>query len=99
MELWVFLSLMTDVEHPILLALVLEAGISVAKGASFFVPGSVGVQEGGISWLFDLTGIGLELGLAYAVVRRVRELLWIGAGFALLAWYLRAREPSRSALP
>lgn len=94
-ELLVFLHLMTDVEHPVMLAVVIEAGVLVAKGLSFFVPGSIGVQEGGISWLFETTGLGLELGLAYAVVRRLREVFWIALGFAMLWWYTRA--PSEAA--
>jgi hypothetical protein len=94
-ELWAFLHVVTPVESPLPLALFLEAGILVAKGLSFFVPGSVGVQEGGIAWLFELTGIGREAGLSYAIFRRARELFWIGLGFLCLGWYLQRGRPAR----
>jgi hypothetical protein len=94
-ELWAFLHVVTPVEDPLPLALFLEAGVAVAKGLSFFVPGSVGVQEGGIAWLFELVGIGREAGLSYALFRRARELFWIGLGFAVLAWYLQRGRRAR----
>jgi uncharacterized membrane protein YbhN (UPF0104 family) len=84
-ELWIFLTVVTPVANPLPMALVLEAGIAVVKGASFFIPGSIGVQEGGIASLFQVTGVGLEAGVAYALFRRARELFWIGLGFAALA--------------
>lgn len=92
-ELWVFLAVATPAENPLVLALVLEAGIAVVKGLSFFVPASIGVQEGGIASLFQATGLGLEAGVAYAVFRRVRELFWIALGFAALA-RITAKEPA-----
>ncbi len=88
-ELWVFLHVATGVRDPLALALVLEAAIAVTKGLSFFVPGSLGVQEGGIAALFQACGAGAEAGVLYALFRRVRELSWIGLGFAALGWQLR----------
>ncbi|MFQ5749700.1 MAG: lysylphosphatidylglycerol synthase domain-containing protein [Planctomycetota bacterium] len=88
-ELWLFLHLVIPVEHPLAVALVLEGGIAVVKGLSFFIPASIGVQEGGIAWLFEATGLPREMGLTYAVFRRFRELFWIGIGFLTLWWHLR----------
>lgn len=90
-ELWAFLALATDVENPLVLAVVLEAGVAVVKGLSFFVPASIGAQEGGIVWLFAATGVGKEIGITYAVFRRFREMIWIGLGFLALWWHLRRR--------
>jgi uncharacterized protein (TIRG00374 family) len=92
LELWIYLRVVTDVPSPLLLAIVLEAGIAVTKGLSFFVPASIGVQEGGIASLFIATGVGAEIGGAYAILRRLREMFWVGLGFLALWWYLR-REP------
>lgn len=91
-ELWAFLALATDVGNPLAMAVALEAGVAVVKGLSFFVPASIGAQEGGIVWLFTATGVGREIGLAYAVFRRFREMVWIGLGFLALWWHLRRRR-------
>lgn len=90
-ELWAFLAL-ADAPTPLALALVLESGIAVIKAASFFVPASIGAQEGGIVWLFTATGMGRELGITYAVFRRFREMVWISLGFLALGWHLRRRR-------
>jgi hypothetical protein len=91
-ELWIFLGLATDVPNPLVLSVALEAGIAVVKGLSFFVPASIGAQEGGIVWLFGATGVGREAGITYAVFRRFREMVWIGLGFLALWWHLRRRR-------
>jgi len=99
-EVWVFLAVATPVANPLLLAVVIEAAIDVVKGLSFFVPGSLGAQEGGITWLFGALGIGVAVGGAYAVFRRVREAVWIGLGLGALSWYLRhADTPAIGLLP
>ncbi len=92
-EVWAFLRVATPVENALAVAVVLEAGIAVAKGLSFFIPGSIGAQEGGIVWLFHAVGAGTEAGLAYAVFRRFRELVWVALGFVALGWYVR-RAPA-----
>lgn len=89
LELWLFLTLATPAENPLALAIVLEAAILITKGLGLFVPGSLGVQEGGIVWLFVALGLGKPAGVTYAVLRRSREVLWILLGFALLASHLR----------
>ncbi len=91
-EVWVFLKVAAGVEDAFLLAIVIEAGIDVVKGLSFFVPGSLGAQEGGIAWLFDVLGLGVALGGAYAVFRRLREVVWIGLGLGALSWYMRRAD-------
>ncbi len=61
------------------------AAISVLiKGAGFFIPGSLGAQEGG--YLFLLLGFGYDevTGITFALIRRLREVLWILIGLLLL---------------
>ena len=87
LELWAWLALASSDPEPWRTALAIEAGIAVAKGVSFMVPGSLGVQEGGIAWLFASAGLSAELGVGYALFRRLREALWIAAGFACLSAY------------
>jgi uncharacterized membrane protein YbhN (UPF0104 family) len=65
-------------------ALAIEAFASVAKAIGAFAPGSIGVQESGIVVLFRLFGLPDVLGIAYAILRRGRELLYVIVGGALL---------------
>jgi putative membrane protein len=64
-------------------ALAIESFIGVAKALGTFVPGSVGVQESGVVLLFRAFGLTSTEALAYALIRRVRELLYalVGLGF------------------
>ncbi len=93
-EVWLFLRLATPAEDPLALAVVVEAAVAVVKGLSFFVPASVGAQEGGIAWLFGALGLGVETGLLYALLRRAREVVWIGIGFVALG--VLVRRPARA---
>jgi uncharacterized protein (TIRG00374 family) len=65
-------------------ALAIEALASVIKAMAFFIPGSLGVQDGGNVLLLALFGYPSSLGLTFSLVRRLRELLWIGLGLVVL---------------
>jgi len=59
---------------------------TIVKAAGLMIPGSLGAQEGGNMLLFAAFGLTQATGLAYSLTRRLREVLWIGLGFLLLAW-------------
>jgi uncharacterized membrane protein YbhN (UPF0104 family) len=65
-------------------ALAIEAFISVAKALGIFVPGALGVQESGIVFLCYLFGVPPAFGVAYAIIRRGREVIFAVIGGALL---------------
>jgi glycosyltransferase 2 family protein len=65
-------------------AAAMEAFIGLAKVLGSFVPGSVGVQESGVVLLFRLFGLTPNQALAYALLRRGRELVFAAVGLALL---------------
>lgn len=54
------------------------------KGGTFFIPGSLGAQEGGNLALLLAFGYGEVTGITFALLRRVRELVWIGIGLLCL---------------
>lgn len=54
------------------------------KGGTFFIPGSLGAQEGGNLLLLQAFGYSDVTGLTFALLRRIRELVWIGIGFLCL---------------
>lgn len=56
------------------------------KSASAFIPGSLGVQDGGNLLLLIGFDYSEAVGLAFALLRRVRELVWIGVGLLCLGF-------------
>jgi uncharacterized protein (TIRG00374 family) len=66
----------------------------VIKNGSSVIPWSLGAQDGGNVLLVTLFGWSDSVGMAFALLRRVRELIWIGAGFLALAFLRMApRQP------
>ena len=54
------------------------------KGGTFFIPGSLGAQEGGYTLLLMSFGYSEVTGLTFALIRRLREILWILIGLGCL---------------
>jgi len=65
-------------------SLVIEAFGSAVKFASFIVPASLGVLDGGYVAIFAALGFGSAAGLSYSLVRRLREVLWAAIGLLWL---------------
>jgi uncharacterized protein (TIRG00374 family) len=62
------------------------------KGGTFFIPGSLGAQDGGNLLLLKAFGYSDVTGITFALLRRFRELVWIGIGLGVLA--VVGRRPS-----
>ncbi|MBI3251878.1 MAG: flippase-like domain-containing protein [Candidatus Omnitrophica bacterium] len=60
-----------------------EALIQVLRITTFFIPSSIGAQEAGIVLIFLQFGFEKSLGLTFAVLRRIREMVWLGIGLVL----------------
>lgn len=54
------------------------------KGGSFFIPGSLGAQDAGNLFLVTAFGYSEVTGITFALLRRFRELVWIGLGLVCL---------------
>ncbi|HSF66503.1 MAG TPA: flippase-like domain-containing protein [Nitrospiraceae bacterium] len=54
------------------------------KSSTFFIPGSLGAQDGGNLLLLEAFGYSGVTGITFALVRRFRELVWIGVGLLCL---------------
>ncbi|MGH8614016.1 MAG: hypothetical protein ACREYF_18815, partial [Gammaproteobacteria bacterium] len=50
-----------------------------------FVPGNLGTLEAGLVAVFSFLGLTPESGMAFALLRRIRQIGWIAGGFSLLA--------------
>jgi len=54
------------------------------KSGTFFIPGSLGAQDGGNMLLLRAFGYSDVTGITFALIRRFRELVWIGLGLLCL---------------
>jgi putative membrane protein len=66
-------------------AVALEALTTVVRAAVFFIPGSLGIQEGGNLLLFAAYGYSPVAAMTFSIIRRVREAIWVGIGLIYLA--------------
>src|SRR5207302_1378812 len=65
----------------------------LVQNALFVVPFEAGTKEGSLYLLFQLLGLDPALGVYTAIVSRVRDLVWIGAGVGLV-WLSGRRRRS-----
>lgn len=66
-------------------ALSIEALSTLTKAAAFFIPASLGAQEGGNILIFLSFALSFQEGMTFSLVRRIRELLWVALGLLSLA--------------
>lgn len=74
-----FLGLHVGIET----ALLIEVLSCMIDGLLFMVPAKVGTQEAGKTAIFILLGLPAQTGLAFGIVRHIRELVWAAGGLAL----------------
>jgi uncharacterized protein (TIRG00374 family) len=97
LEVYLLLALL-DLDPTLVLAFGVAAFSSAVRAASFFIPGSLGIQEGGNVVILASLGLPPDTAMAFSVLRRLREWGWTAAGFVLLGWLgRRLRVPLASA--
>jgi len=67
--------------------LAIEAFALVIDSALFFVPGRIGVQEGGRVAIFTALGLGAATGLTVALIVRLNQLAVAGLGLAAFGYF------------
>ncbi|MCE5359491.1 flippase-like domain-containing protein [Candidatus Igneacidithiobacillus taiwanensis] len=84
-ELWLSFYLLG---HPVSAsaAILLESLGQALRSVAFFMPGALGVQEGGFMLFGAVVGVPADLALVYSLLRRFRE-LFLGLPL-LLSWYM-----------
>jgi putative membrane protein len=82
---WLTLSFM-DVRMQPSMILVMESLVYLARSMAFFVPGALGVMEGGYVLLGPLFGLPAEIALSLALIKRGRDLA-IGL-LAIAVWQI-----------
>jgi glycosyltransferase 2 family protein len=93
-EVWWILYLL-DIPVDFGTALVIESFITGIRSATFFVPASLGIQEGGFVGIFHGVGLSAGAGFAFGLVRRVREAVWAAIGYAILVAWRGGVPPAR----
>ena len=93
LEAWAALRIL-GVEAGLAEALVIESLGQLARSLGFMVPGAFGVQEGGFVLACGLFGIPPEQAIAFALVRRIRDVAFAVPG--LIAWRWEAMADARS---
>ena len=71
--------------HPVSFtdAWIIEAVAQLVKSGTFFIPASLGAQEGAFLIIGTAITGSPTLGIAVAIVRRIREIIWIVWGFGV----------------
>ncbi len=68
-------------------AWIIEAAAQLVRAGTFFIPASIGAQEGAFLLISSAVTGSPALGVALAVVRRFREVLWLLWGASLGAMF------------
>ncbi|RKT27141.1 putative membrane protein [Paraburkholderia sp. RAU2J] len=92
LEIWLALYFL-GVRITFVEAIVIESLIQAISSAAFFVPGGLGVQEGGFILIGGALGLDPSTCLALAAARRIRDVLIFVPG--LIAWQF-AESPTRA---
>ncbi len=66
-------------------ALALEASVSLARAAVFFLPSGIGVQEAGYIGTIATLGIEGTNVSTFLIIKRARDTFWILLGYGILA--------------
>ena len=72
--------------------MLIEVLSSMIDGIFFMVPAKVGTQEAGKTAIFVLLGLPAQTGLAFGIVRHIRELSWASLGLALYSVLLKKKQ-------
>ncbi|MDD3580930.1 MAG: flippase-like domain-containing protein [Desulfobacca sp.] len=67
-------------------ALCLDALAILITSLAFFIPGNLGVQDGGNILLTMGLHLGAILGATFSIIRRLREGFWLAVGLVVLAY-------------
>lgn len=64
--------------------LAMEACVVFVRNLAFFVPAGLGVQDAGYLAFLGAFGIATPLAGAFTVLKRCKELVWVGVGYLVL---------------
>lgn len=72
--------------------IIIEVGVMVFKAMGAFVPGQIGVEEYGNKLMLAFVNVpGAEIWITVSIIRRARQLFWIGLG-SLMFFIITAKN-------
>jgi len=84
LETWLILRFL-GIEASLATATVIEAFGTAIRVATFLIPASLGVLEGGFVATFLALGLSAPAAISFSLVRRIREVAWIAIGLVAFA--------------
>ena len=64
-------------------AYIIESVAQMVRMGTFFIPMSIGAQEGALLLIVNTVTGSASAGLALGIIRRLREFIWIAFGFLI----------------
>jgi uncharacterized protein (TIRG00374 family) len=92
-QAWVVLHSL-ELPASLVTATIVEALWSAVRFATFYVPASLGTLEGANAGAFRAFHWGASAGLAFTLIRRACQVVWIGVGVIILVAMRPTREPA-----
>lgn len=83
----------------LLLVLLVQTAVQLVNWSMPFIPGRLGVLEGGSALLFGAAGMGPEVGVSLGILMRLRQALGFGVGLTLAARFQLGSKGARTATP
>ncbi len=94
-EVYLILSLM-GIPVDLGMAFAIEALGAIIKGAMFFIPASIGTQEGGNVLIFAAYGLSATTSLSFSIIRRIREIIYVVIGLYIFSRYEWKKDVPRA---
>jgi len=88
-EYYLILQLI-GIDATLLSCVAVSVGVTVFKALGSFIPGQLGIEEYGNKVMLDFVKIsGSGVWLTVSILRRARQIVWIGAGIGAFAYLMR----------
>ncbi|WP_118194435.1 lysylphosphatidylglycerol synthase transmembrane domain-containing protein [Albibacterium indicum] len=90
-----FILKFLNIDITIVQALVIDLGVVFFKTAGAFVPGQIGFEEYGNKIMLSIVGVSsAEVWVTASILRRARQLVWIGLGVAFyFIFFSKKQQP------
>ena len=95
-EIFIYLRLLHEPASWTIAVLVEALGLLIER-ATFLIPAKLVSQEGGKALILSMLGYPADVGFAIGLIRRIKELVWVGFGLAGLTAHRMVAERTRDA--
>jgi glycosyltransferase 2 family protein len=93
-EIFIYLRLLSQPATWTVAVLVEALGLLIER-ATFLIPAKLVSQEGGKALILSMLGYPADVGFAIGLIRRIKEMVWVGFGLAGLTAHRMVAERAR----